>query len=82
METHWKCVSYDEILPETRQMQNDIPLAKQFSKASLPPLPGAHLAGWWGDGRQGMESAKPLSPASLAEGLPRASWLLDLLASL
>lgn len=82
METHWKCVSFDEILPETRQMQSDILLAKQFLKASLPPPTAAHLAGWWGDGRQGMESAKPQAPASLAEGLPRASWLLDLLASL
>lgn len=82
MELHWKRVSSDEILPETRQMQNDILLAKQFLKASLLPCPAAHLAGWWGDGRQGIESAKPQSPGSLAEGLPRASWLLDLLASL
>lgn len=57
-------------------------LAKQFLKASLPPPPAAHLVGWWGDGRQGMESAKPQAPGSLAEGLPRTSWLLDLLASL
>lgn len=82
METHWKRVSFDEILPETRQMQNDTFLAKQFLKASLPPPPATHLAGWWGDGRQGMESAKPQSPGSLAKGPPRASWLPDLLASL
>lgn len=55
METHWKRVGFDEILPETRQMQNDILLAKQFLKASLPPpysSPPGRLVGRWqaGDG--------------------------------
>lgn len=61
-------------------MQDDILPAKQVLKDSLPLSLAAHLAGWWGDGRQGMEAAKPPSSASMAAGLPRASWPLGFLA--
>lgn len=57
-------------------MQDDILPAKQVLKASLPPSLAAHLAGCWGDGRQGTEAAKHPSSGSLAAGLPKTSQLL------
>lgn len=77
---NWKRVHFDDILPETRQMQDDILPAKQVLKASLPPSPAAHLAGRWGGGKQRTEAAKPLPPRSLAAGIPNACWLLGFLA--
>lgn len=79
METRWKCVSFDEILPETRQMQSDILLAKQFLKASLSPPQQPTWQGRWQAGDRACQA--PVSWL-LGRGASQASWLLDLLASL